>query len=312
MKEIYEEALFFDYVDLLKKEGKAAMNESVVEYVKRENPDLIVIPLFLEDEFEDETLEELRRHSKTLCYFWDDIWRTAFADRWAPHFDYFTTASRARLLHYKDLGYSNCLYSPHGYNHTLFKRKGLQKKYDVTFVGGSHPYRKWLIDQLEKAGINVMAWGGGIWPAGRLTPDQMVDVFNQSKINLNISNSRSMHLPYLLSSWRAMRAITSPKNKEQLKARMFEINGAGGFQLTYYAEGLEHCYDIGKEIAVYMDIDDLSQKIRYYLKHEDEREAIADAGYRRALREHTFAQRFVEIADWIFGKHSRAGGMSSA
>ena len=59
-----------------------------------------------------------------------------------------------------------------------------------------------------------------------------------------------------------------------------------------------------------MDVDDLSRKIRHYLKHEDKREPIADAGYRKAATEHTFARRFTEIADRIFGKHRRAGGFA--
>jgi spore maturation protein CgeB len=131
----------------------------------------------------------------------------------------------------------------------------------------------------------------------------MVDVFNQSKINHNISNSKSWHLPFLLSHWRAIQVtLKSPKDKAQLKGRMFEICGANGFQMTYYAEDLEHCYDIGSEVALYMDIEDLIDKIRYNLKHEDEREAVRQAGYQRALSEHTYAKRFREIAHHIFGK----------
>ena len=304
MQDIYEEAVFFDYVDVLQKEGQDKMHQAVLSFVKKEQPDLIVIPLFVDGEFKVEVIEELREYATTLCYFWDDIWRTAFADFWAPHFDYFTTPSKARILHYKDLGYTNYIYSPYGYNHRIFqKKKELPYKYDVTFVGGSHPYRKWLLDQLGKAGIKVQAWGGGIWPAGRLTTEGMVDVFNQSRINLNISNTRSLHLPYLLSSWRAVRVtLNSPKNKEQLKQRMFEVSGAGGFQLTYYAEDLEHCFSIGDEVALYMDVDDLIYKIRYFLKHEADREAIAQAGHRRALAEHTYERRFREITGHIFGQ----------
>jgi len=34
------------------------------------------------------------------------------------------------------------------------------------------------------------------------------------------------------------------------------------------------------------------QKVRYYLDHDEEREHIARAGRERALRDHTWKQRF--------------------
>ena len=41
------------------------------------------------------------------------------------------------------------------------------------------------------------------------------------------------------------------------------------------------------------------EKVRYYLSHEDERTAIAEAGYRRTLKDHTYRQRFQEIFEQI-------------
>ena len=36
-------------------------------------------------------------------------------------------------------------------------------------------------------------------------------------------------------------------------------------------------------------------KIKYYSKRNEEREAIAQAGYERTLREHTYEKRFNDI-----------------
>ena len=65
--------------------------------------------------------------------------------------------------------------------------------------------------------------------------------------------------------------------------------------MSYYVDGLEHYYEIGQEIAVYLDVDDLVRKVKYYLTYDDEREAIADRGCQRTLAEHTYAQRFQSI-----------------
>ena len=311
LQKIFEQVQFFDYYSLFLEKGKNAMNDTLLAFIQSEKPDLTIFALY-QDEFRPEVIVELKDYTTTLCYFFDDLWRVEFADFWAPHFHYVTTCSTSCLRRYTELGYKQVIYSPFGYNHFIFQKKDLPKRYDVSFVGGSHPYRGWVINQLRKANIDVAVWGGGTWPAGRLTYEEMIDVFNQTKINLNISNSVSWHLPYLVTSLRAVQiALKSKKTKESLKARLFEVGGCGGFQLTHYVEDLERCYEIGREIGVYMDMDDLIAKIRYYLKHDDERESIAEAGYSKALADHTYAKRFTEIVDRIFGPHLGSGSQPS-
>ncbi|BFU94012.1 MAG: hypothetical protein NTNFB02_07340 [Nitrospira sp.] len=82
---------------------------------------------------------------------------------------------------------------------------------------------------------------------------------------------------------------------EQIKGRNFEVPGCGGFLLTGRADNLDQYYDDGTEVVTFDHLDDLIAKIRYYLKHEDERAAIARAGYDRTMREHTYAHRFQDI-----------------
>jgi spore maturation protein CgeB len=82
---------------------------------------------------------------------------------------------------------------------------------------------------------------------------------------------------------------------EQIKGRNFEVPGCGGFLLTGRAENLDQYYADGKEIVIFDHSDDLIMKIRYFLKHEEERVAIARAGYDRTIREHTYARRFEAI-----------------
>ena len=80
-----------------------------------------------------------------------------------------------------------------------------------------------------------------------------------------------------------------------MKARIFEVNGCGAFQLSYYVEGIANCYVPDRELVIYTDVDDLIEKIRFYLKHDALRESIAEAGYIRTMQEHTFAHRFKNV-----------------
>jgi spore maturation protein CgeB len=98
-------------------------------------------------------------------------------------------------------------------------------------------------------------------------------VFQSSKINLNLSTS-------------------SQPGANQIKGRNFEIPACGGFQVSEIAERLDEFFELGKEIVCYQTVDELVGKVKYYLSHESERCAIADAGYRRVLREHTYEHRF--------------------
>ena len=82
---------------------------------------------------------------------------------------------------------------------------------------------------------------------------------------------------------------------DQIKGRNFEIPGCGGFLLTGRADDLERYYRPGLEVACFDTPEDLVEKTIYYLEHDDERARIAERGYERTLREHTYVHRFAEI-----------------
>ncbi len=77
-----------------------------------------------------------------------------------------------------------------------------------------------------------------------------------------------------------------------LNIRHFEITSHGGFMLTYETPELAANFEIGKECAVFHDEQELLEKIRYYIAHDDERREIAAAGQRRTLKEHLYSHRF--------------------
>jgi spore maturation protein CgeB len=64
---------------------------------------------------------------------------------------------------------------------------------------------------------------------------------------------------------------------------------------------LPEMWETGREVIAYETTDDAINQIRYYLDHEDERQAIAEAGQQRTLRDHTFAQRAAQLDEMICG-----------
>lgn len=284
----------FDYMEALARLGKAAMNEALVARAAAMKPDVALFSLYT-DQLTFEAVEAVRLHAQTLCFFHDDTWRVDFSRSWAPHFDYFTSPDFESKRKYERLGMHHSLHLPFGVNENRYKPLDVAKKYDVSFVGAWHPYREWLIKRIQKAGISVHV-AGYRWPQGIVTHDEMVKIFNESRINLNLSNSTSWDIRFLAGSPRALvNRLRSKKSVEQLKARHFEINACRAFQLSYYVDGLERCYRLGEEMAIYLDPDDLVEKVKYYLSDDTLRQRMADAGYERTLAEHTYAKRFARV-----------------
>lgn len=300
MKNVASEVILFDFGTLYRERGQDEMIRALLETLERERPDVALFALF-SDELTTAAVEQARRFTTTVAYFWDDIWRVDYVAKWAPHFDHFTTPIRAMYRRYQAAGLKGAVYSPFGYNSSIYRAADIPLRHDVSFVGGSHPWRVFVIDRLRRAGFDVTV-RGPFWPGGRLSPEEMGELFKASKINLNLSNARQWDARYLLSSWRAMRnTLRTPKVRDGVKVRHFEIPGAGGFQLSYYAEGLERYFEIGEEVAIYLDLDELIEKVSYYLTHDAERERIARAGHARARR-YTMESRLSDLLTEVLGR----------
>ena len=86
-----------------------------------------------------------------------------------------------------------------------------------------------------------------------------------------------------------------------INARAFEIPACGGFELISNKKGLNQLFVDGKELVSYISLQDLKEKIAYYLDNEAERKEIASEGYRKAHNEHTYKKRLDLMIDTVFG-----------
>jgi len=66
-----------------------------------------------------------------------------------------------------------------------------------------------------------------------------------------------------------------------MKGKFFEGSSCKTFVLTGYCDEYPRLLKEGKEIIMYQDREDLLEKINYYLKHEKEREKIANITYKK-------------------------------
>ena len=102
----------------------------------------------------------------------------------------------------------------------------------------------------------------------------MPKVFHQSKINLNFT----------------IRNIRSG-----IPLRVWDVMGAGGFMLTNFQAEIPQYFENGKDLVYFESIDDMSRKADYYLIHEEERMQIAQKGYEKVKKYHSYESRLMQI-----------------
>ena len=78
---------------------------------------------------------------------------------------------------------------------------------------------------------------------------------------------------------------------ESCNMRMFEATGAGTCLLVNDGVNIRDLFEPDEEVVTFSSLEDCVEKVEYLLGHEDKRHAIADAGHRRVLRDHTIAKR---------------------
>ena len=115
----------------------------------------------------------------------------------------------------------------------------------------------------------------GVENCGKLDYYQEMPIaFKCAKINLNIT----------------LRSI-----EKGIPLRCIDVMGAGGFLLTNYQEDMLMFFEPGVDFVYYESRQDLLEKIDYYLKHDEERRAIAASGHEKVAKYHTFDLRVAEM-----------------
>lgn len=83
--------------------------------------------------------------------------------------------------------------------------------------------------------------------------------------------------------------------------RVFDVLGSGGFLLSNYQAELCEAFENEKEVVIYENLEDALDKADFYLRHEELRVQIANAGREKVFTEHTLQQRLEYITEILEG-----------
>jgi len=303
---------YFKY-DRILEIGRRAWNEELLAAVKAEKPDLVFFFMY-SDELDKSVLEELKKYTTTAAWFADDNWRFYnYTKFWAKYFTWGITTFSYMPELYRRAGQPNVIRSQWAANISLYaprKQHELKEVPAVSFVGGWTKPRERMVDVLRARGMDVAVFGGGWKDGQRVSEEVMLEIFSLSKINLGLnpppgrfgkvslarlflqmSMNKVSLAPHIIANVQSWMHMTV----SQIKGRHFQVPACGGFTITSTADDLGNYYVPDKEIVFYKDVDEMVEKVSYYLAHDAEREAIARAGYERTLRDHTYENRFREI-----------------
>jgi hypothetical protein len=193
-----------------------------------------------------------------------------------PHIDLALTAAAECVGWYLKEG-CPAVFFPEASDPNIFHpRPDLPKIHDVCFVGARYGIRKHLVGALQRDGIKVTAYGNG-WPNGRIPTEDVPRLFAQAKIIIGVGT------------------IGHCTDFYALKMRDFDGPMSGSLYITHDNPDLYDLYEIGKEIVTYRTTEECVLKVIYYLNHPEKTEAIAKAGYERAIRSHSWRKRFEKI-----------------
>lgn len=152
-----------------------------------------------------------------------------------------------------------------GFDETVhFKIPNIKKDIDILFIGNILPRRKIWLENLRKHFKITVARAFG---------EEMTKLFNRSKIILNIHAEEYI----------------------DIETRVFETLGCGSFLLSEELS-TDNPFSSGKHLIEVSNIQEMIEKIEYYLVHDNEREYITYKGHIEALTKHTYTRRAEEIS----------------
>lgn len=280
------------YPRLLKKLSRASfldyIDRKLIRSVNKFKPD-IFLTVFGFDHRKTILKKIKFKGVATICWWLNDPFQIKRSMKQASFYDYYFTNSKGSLKEYQKADIKNVFYLPVGsFPEVHRKFNKMTDVHDISFAGDWSPAREKILFELAKD-FNISIFGPWkkklnknsplnkyILQNGFFSADEMVNIFNSSKVVLNIHT--------WFGQW-----------DHGLNPRVFEANGCGAFQISDYKEEISELYEPDKEIVLYKDITELKEKLSYFLKHPKNSSYIAEMGLMRTLKEHTYEQRLNEM-----------------
>ena len=216
--------------------------------------------------------------------------------RLAPHCDACWVNERSSVARFREIQ-PNTYYWQHAIDPVLHRPDGEVpasfRRHDVVFVGTGFIERCDMLASVDWDGIDVGLYGA--WSllgsrsklrrhivTGTIPNETTAGLYRAAKVGLNIHRSSLYY----------GRDVPHHHGAESLNPRCYELAACGSFFVSDYRPELVDVF--GGAVPTFNTPEELGEGVRYYLAHDDEREAIA-ARLPGLVAEHTFDARVAEM-----------------
>jgi spore maturation protein CgeB len=256
------------------------MNRALLNQVKRLEPAYLLV--IKGETIYPQTIDQINQLGTiTINWFGDGLFFWRWMKRTAPHYRLFINNGYDSYSKLKSIGVKN--YYLEYAAPKIYPRPKLAKKYPITFVGQHTSRREAYFKHLADLGLKI--WGYHQWQQSSLAS------IARGPVPVKTAHQIIGHSQIVVN----MLTGTTRTQPQEINIRIFETLAHGTFLLTQDYPHLHKYFKAGKELVTFTTPQDLRRKAIYYLSHNREREAIATAGYRRILRDHTFDTRLRQL-----------------
>ncbi len=190
----------------------------------------------------------------------------------------------------------------------LSEKDRAQYEVDVAVIGSHTPAKADFLRQLLalRPDLELKIWGSrwetcgeesllNHWQLGPLTGQGYSRALRAARVNLAVNSGR----------------VAGASQGDFVTTRSFQIPACGGFMLHERNPEILELFKEGEEIACFASPQEAAEKIDYYLAHPEERQAIAEAGHRRAVPAYSYGARMAELLKWHLAHSSGSSQLSA-
>lgn len=283
-------ALWLKYPKLeryLGKKAATAISNRIISYYR---PDLLFVHVL---DISEEVLRKAKGRIKIVMYY-DDCLTNISDDK----FKKLTVFARLADIFYITNRGEVSLYKKHGINarfitggcdpkaHRIVQPAGDKYQSEVAFIGKPSTLDRVACMKAVAEKYDLKLWGGHWETAGLAAAAKDVYADGYRKVCAGAK---------IILGWNV-----DPTIDLYFSNRTWYTLGCGGFLLTAYSPNLEELFGRGVELDWFETTEECLEKIDYYLKHDDERKKIAQAGYRLAHEKYKYADMAQRIMTDIY------------
>jgi spore maturation protein CgeB len=276
--------------------------DKITGIIKEQRPDFI---LHSKDELPAGVFDEFRRFTKVIQWYPDPV-----IPEWLPAYvkasDVFLTMSEGLVGEFQQYN-SNVFWLTQAFEPSFFEIKEITEEdekifsAEVTFVGNlgsksQYLMRRETLERVIQDGFKLKWWGPRL-PRKFSTIPLIIGKLGNSYGGKFVWGEEYAKAARLSKVFLAF--DSQPHIRKSMSARMYTAVGCGAFYMCQHIDGIEDILEPDKEIVTFKSEQEMIDMIRYYIKNNELRIKIAEAGRKRVLKDHTYEVRMRQMIELI-------------